>query len=420
MNVVLLIHGIVTGCAVAACAVLVAFRLLVDARYRRRWRASPAGFAPTVAVFVPFRGVDHDTAGNARAVLSLARPSREFFFVVESEADPAWQLLSRTVAGRPDARVVVAGRARSCAQKIHNLLAGIEASAGRGDVLVFIDSDLCVDPAYLDRLLVPLSDPRVAATSGGAWVVPARNTLAEALHAFWFSLIRLFSSFPFFRVVAGCATAIRRSEFEALGVADAWRTVISDDMVLTRILGAAGSTVVYVPGCLALLHGGEHILRRILAWIRRQAQMAKYGSVPMWMAAGVGFGIVVANVIAVPVLAVLAAVLPAAVPLLVQAAVGAALFWFGAILLRTGVDDGQPLAPWVLRMPLLIVLAYGGLISSAFGSTVRWGGLEYRMGRGGRIRSISHHRPAGPRRAPRGPPVRVTTGTASPRGGAGS
>ena len=116
--------------------------------------------------------------------------------------------------------------------------------------------------------------------------------------------------------------------------------------------------------------------------------MARFGSLPLWLVAALGYGMVVANFVAVPVLAVLAPVLPAAAPLLAQAAGASLLFWLGAIPLRAGVRDGQPLAPWVLRMPLFIVLGYAGFIASAWGSTVRWGDAEYRMGLDGRIRHV--------------------------------
>jgi hypothetical protein len=164
---------------------------------------------------------------------------------------------------------------------------------------------------------------------------------------------------------------------------------VSDDVVLTRLLGAARRRAVYVPSCLAFAHGGHPKLGHALAWMRRQAQMVRYAALPLWVLALACFGVVCANLLAVPVLTVAAIFAPSTLPLLLRAAVGSLLFCVGAGLLRAGVRDGQPLAPWVLRTPLLIVLSYAALVASGFGRTVRWGDAEYRMGLDGRIRHIA-------------------------------
>jgi ceramide glucosyltransferase len=388
MSTFLLVHALATGCVAAFSAVLILFTLLSQPLYRRRWRRTASGTPPSVAVFVPCKGVEDDTAENVRRVIALDWPRREIFFLVESEADPAHALLARAVAGRSDARVVVAGHSRTCAQKLHNLVEGIAASRRTGEVLVFLDSDLRVDPAWLHRLLEPFADARVTATAGATWLVPAHGTLAERAHAFWFSLVRVMLSFPGFNSVAGCSTAIRRSEFESLGVAEAWKSALSDDVSLIRILGAARRKAVFVPTCLGITHGGASSLRQLLAWIGRQCQMVKYNLRPVWVLSGLAYGLVYANLLALPALAVVAALHPALLPLLVQAGVCTLFFCIGASLLRIGVRDGERPTVLVLLSPVFIVLSYTGFIVSAFSRTVRWGNATYRMTFDGRVKEI--------------------------------
>ena len=56
----------------------------------------------------------------------VSLPTRPFTvtFVVESKADPAFERLTALLAvpGGAPARIVVAGEARDCGQKVHNLL----------------------------------------------------------------------------------------------------------------------------------------------------------------------------------------------------------------------------------------------------------------------------------------------------------
>jgi ceramide glucosyltransferase len=388
MSTFLLVHGAVTGCVAVFSAVLIIFTLLSRPLYRRRWQRTASAMPPSVAVFVPCKGVEDDTAENVRRVIALDWPQREIFFLVESTADPAHGLLASAVSGRCDARVVVTGHSLTCAQKLHNLVGGVAASRGNGEVLVFLDSDLGVDPAWLHRLLEPFADPRVAATAGATWLVPAHRTLAERGHAFWFSLVRVMLSFPGFNSVAGCSTAIRRSEFETLGVAEAWKSSLSDDISLMRILGAARRKAVFVPTCLGITHGGASSLRQLLAWIGRQCQMVKYNLRPLWVMAGLAYGLVYANLLALPALAVVATFHPALLPLLIQAGACTLFFCVGASLLRIGVRDGERPTVLVLLSPVFIVLSYTGFIVSAFNRTVRWGNATYRMSFDGRVKEI--------------------------------
>jgi ceramide glucosyltransferase len=381
------VHAVLTGAVAATCLVFLGCTVFGEARLRRRWKAPAARFEPPAVLIVPCKGVQPDTATNLRRVLSLDWPRLRVRFVVESRDDPAYALLRRVAAGRADARVVVAGIARTCTQKVHNLLRGIRSTEEADDVLVFMDSDLRVDRGWLRRLLAPLADPRVAAVTGTAWTAPDRSSIAAWVDAFWYAMVRFLLSVPWFNGVAGCSTAIRRRVFEEMHVAETWSTALSDDMSLTRILARERRRALFVPSCLGRCGPNRADLRGVLDRIRRQSQMVECVSLPLWLLDVVGFGVVVADLLAVPGLVAAAAFVPALRPLAVQAAAFALLFCIGASLLQAGVP-GERVTAWLLRAPLLIVLTWAGLVSAAGATTVRWAGVTYRAGLDGRIRHV--------------------------------
>lgn len=59
------------------------------------------------------------------------------------------------------------------------------AQAARGEILVFIDSDVIPEPGFLEALLAPFADPEVEIAGGTAYVDTRDNLFEEAFAAFW-------------------------------------------------------------------------------------------------------------------------------------------------------------------------------------------------------------------------------------------
>jgi cellulose synthase/poly-beta-1,6-N-acetylglucosamine synthase-like glycosyltransferase len=88
-----------------------------------------------VSVFCPCKGVDSEFEKNIQSLLNQDYPNYEVRFIVESEKDPAYRLLSSL-----GANVLIAGRTRSRGQKVHNLAYAVEQGT-TADIYVFCDSD---------------------------------------------------------------------------------------------------------------------------------------------------------------------------------------------------------------------------------------------------------------------------------------
>src|SRR5262249_21241407 len=149
------------------------------ANYCRRTRLTRSSrYQPKSVVIVPCKGLEPNLEENIRAYLAQDYRDYEVIFVTETESDPAHGIVSRIVKqSRRASWMVVAGEAKDCGQKVHNLVAAIEMLDSidrRAEVLVFADSDVCPPREWLSELVAPLADKQIGATTGFRWYLPAR------------------------------------------------------------------------------------------------------------------------------------------------------------------------------------------------------------------------------------------------------
>jgi ceramide glucosyltransferase len=231
---------------------------------------------PPVSILAPCCGVDNHFKAYARALLSQEYSRYEVLFVVESGTDSAWHVLNRIIADPSGARasLIVAGMAVGCSQKMHNLLVGLEHVAPETSVLAFVDSDVQVHPSWLRDLVTPLDDPAVGATSGYRWYVPWRGSLAGSLRSAWNAATLGLMAHPRYGFAWGGSSAIRREVFEKLQVRDAWSRGLSDDLLLTQAVRAAGLRIPFVAA--ALVPTFEPCTwRQLIEWTNRQVTIGR-------------------------------------------------------------------------------------------------------------------------------------------------
>ena len=240
---------------------------------------------PHVSILAPCRGVDSLFEVYTRALLSQRYPHYTLLFIVESPTDPAWHELNRILTDTPDARasLIIAGRAEGCSQKIRNLLVGLEHLQPETTILAFVDSDVEVHPHWLSALVAPLDDAAVGATSGYRWYVPRPGRPAESLRSAWNAATLGLMTHPRYGFAWGGSTAIRRAVFERLRVPELWGRGLSDDLLLTRALRAAGLPIRFVAD--ALVPTIEPCSwRQLREWTTRQVTIGRIYVPHAWAA----------------------------------------------------------------------------------------------------------------------------------------
>jgi ceramide glucosyltransferase len=249
-------------------------------------------YQPRAVVIVPCRGLEPGFEENIQAILAQEYRDYEVIFVTESENDPAHGALARLLKQRrrlaPPTWMVVAGEARNQGQKVHNLLAALDtlSSIGRVDALVFADSDMRPARNWLAELVAPLGDNRVGATTGYRWYLPSigagegvRNFASTILSVWNSSALALLGERSGF--AWGGSMAIRRENFDKIGVKERWRGALSDDYVLTSAVHEQGQRIKFVPQCLVASRS-EATIEDLLEFTTRQMRITRVYSPGVW------------------------------------------------------------------------------------------------------------------------------------------
>jgi ceramide glucosyltransferase len=257
-------------------------------RMVRRRLASHAGFyAPVAAVICPCKGAEPGLEDNLAALTRFEYPNYEIYFSLATSLDPALKIIERVKAAtqRP-VHIVIAGPPDNCSEKVCNLRRAVEAVPANFDAIVFTDSDVRLPRAWLSKLVAPLEDPRIGATTAYRWIIPSRGAGADgfpsALASAWNAAVATLLGRPRDNFCWGGGTAIRRKTFDEVSVLEAWQGAASDDFALTRALEQAGKPIVFCPECLApTLH--PWTASSLLEFTNRQILIARVYSPRRWL-----------------------------------------------------------------------------------------------------------------------------------------
>jgi ceramide glucosyltransferase len=259
--------------------------------------SSHAGFySPMAALICPCKGAEPGLEDNLMSLTRFEYANYEIFFTLATSLDPALKIVERVKAAstRP-VHIVIAGPPENCGEKVHNLRRAVEGLTDNFEVMVFTDSDVRVPKGWLTKLIAPLQDARIGATTAYRWIIPSRaigaGGFASAMASAWNASVATLLGRPRENFCWGGGTAIRRSTFTDVRVLDAWEGALSDDFALTHALEAAGKPIVFCPECLAAtLHPWTGT--SLLEFTNRQILIARVYAPKRWgmgMAAHLGY-----------------------------------------------------------------------------------------------------------------------------------
>ena len=256
------------------------------AAYVRSEAAKPlAEFAPYVSIFAPCRGLEDELDDNLRALFQQDYPAYQIIFISDSADDPSLGLIRKLTQDRMNripTKIIVAGPAVDCGQKVHNLRTAIASADSRSEVFVFVDTDARPQAKWLRSLVGPLADERVGAATGYRWFVPVAGGLASQLRAVWnASIASALGADRDKNFCWGGSTAIRRATFEKLQVSERWRGTVSDDFTLTRALQDARLPIHFVPACLVPALDSCRI-RELFEFTNRQLKITRVYAPHLW------------------------------------------------------------------------------------------------------------------------------------------
>src|SRR6201987_2646338 len=254
-------------------------------RMVRRRLASHAGFyAPTAALICPCKGIERGLEDNLAALTRFEYANYEIYFTLATSLDPALKIIERVkAASAKPIHIVIAGPPENCSEKVFNLRRAVDAIPANFEVLVFTDSDVRLPRGWLAKLVAPLQDVRVGATTTYRWIIPSgqfgAGAFSSALASAWNAAVATLLGRQSDNFCWGGGTAIRRKNFDDAHVLEAWSGALSDDFAMTNALEAANLPIVFCPECLAAtLHPWTGT--QLLEFTNRQIQITRIYSPP--------------------------------------------------------------------------------------------------------------------------------------------
>jgi hypothetical protein len=215
-------------------------------RYPSLRRRMDLGDRPHVRVFVPCHGGGDGLDANFDALAVQEYTPFDVVCVAESGDDPAIEAIERARRRHPGViRLSVADGAVSCSQKNHNLLTAIRRHPV-ADVYLFCDAKVRPRSDWIARMIEPftLRPAPLAVTALCSRVRYRGWSLPHALQqqvACWQSAALM----SFVGGVWGASMAVRRSDFDRLGIDELWsKTVVDDSTLFSSLLAGGRSAMV--------------------------------------------------------------------------------------------------------------------------------------------------------------------------------
>ncbi|MEK6246595.1 MAG: glycosyltransferase family 2 protein [Planctomycetales bacterium] len=259
---------------------------------------------PKTAVILCLRGLDPFLNQVIEALLEQDYPSYQVRIMVDSQQDPAWELVHELIAAdSKDVHVEALRQPRSsCSLKCSSLIQAVSALDDSYEVVAQLDADTIPHKTWLRELVAPLAKDDVAAVTGNRWYMPSQPTSGAMLRYLWnaCAIIQMF----WYRIAWGGTLAMKTSVIRKCGLIGKWGNAFCEDTMLYEIFRKEGMRVEFVPS-LMMVNRESCDVKGLFHWISRQLLTArlyhpKFGSVA---AHGVFITVVSAATIAVVVAA---------------------------------------------------------------------------------------------------------------------
>ncbi|NBC10395.1 MAG: hypothetical protein GVY24_01495, partial [Planctomycetes bacterium] len=254
------------------------------------------------------------------------------------------------------------------------------------EVVVFADADAVPDGRWLGRMVWPLRKRSIGATTGYRWLVPTDGALASCLASALNAQVSTLLGPDRRNHAWGGSMGVARQTLEEADLVGHWRGALSDDYQFTRAIRGTGRRLYFVMRCL-IASPASFTWRRLLEFGRRQYLITRVhapgiwwiglvgtslylgalGSVvgaAAWQCAGWGWGLVALGLVDV------------ADHLRARRREAVVREVFGRATARR-LDGALRLERHAT--PLVMAVHWLIMVSSAFGRTIRWAGVTYRL-----------------------------------------
>jgi ceramide glucosyltransferase len=362
------------GAALYAVVAVVASRVSTARAAARERLAAPT----PVSVLKPLCGAEPRLFENLATFCEQTHPSFEVICGVSRMDDPAIAIVHQLQAAYPQRRIslVVDPRIHGTNLKVSNLIN--LAQWARHDVFVLADSDIAVEPDYLERVCAPLADAQNGIVTclyrakgiAGFW----SRVGAQFINEWFVPSVRIAHLFGSTRFGFGATLALRRATLERIGGFERLSNTLADDYWLAEHVRELGLNTLLSPvvvetdvteSTLDALWDRETRWLRTIRSVNRLGFTFLFVTVTLpWIACGAWLAFALHGT----------AVHPALRAALVAAVVtGAAA---RVMLHAMASSEGNMFRRDLALMPVRDALLFAQWMAGSFGSTVMWRGVR--------------------------------------------
>jgi ceramide glucosyltransferase len=342
--------------------------------------------SPFVSLIIPVTGESSDLAANVKTLIDQRYNFFDIIFVLQDQKDSATPIIAKITKEHDQATHIFSGKATSCSQKNHNLLAGIQKIVNKPDILLFCDSGHIAPPDWLSTLVLPLrEDASCIVTSGYHQIYPKNHCICSQGRAICVLTLSLIRKLPFLGQPWGGATAIRRKDFEHIVVAETWKENIVDDVSLAKILQMQKIKTTIPPHTDLQTYLQDITLRNWMVWLTRQWAYLKFIFPVLWFVTGMLSVIVAtATLMSFGILAT-SLVFPFSRTLLQYSLLCILSFFIFTCFLYFKHPAPGTFFSWLPASLAAIAMAAYCHMRTWFSDVIHWANIRYRVGKNGKV-----------------------------------
>ncbi|WP_414755452.1 glycosyltransferase [Anabaena sp. CCY 9910] len=203
---------------------------------------------PKTAVLLYLRGADPLLPDCLRSLLQQNYPRYDLKLIVDSEQDPAWQVVNETIKeiGANNFQInYLRTINQTCSLKCSSLVQAVSELDDSYQVVALVDAETIVHPNWLRELVSPLTNSTVGVTTGNHWYVPTG--------VYWGTVVRYIGNISaivqmyLYGIPWGGSLAIKTEVLRRTGLLERWEHTLSEDTMLSSVMAKYNLQVKFVP-----------------------------------------------------------------------------------------------------------------------------------------------------------------------------
>ena len=216
-------------------------------------------------------------------------PAYDVKIVVDQPTDPAWHKAHEVVARHSAGNVQIeplSERLETCSLKGSSLAQAVSRLDASYRVVAFLDGDTIPHPTWLRELVAPLEDEGVGVASGNRWYVLGGPHWGTLVRYVWncAAVVQMYWN----RFTWGGSLALRAEIARHPDLIARWRSAVSTDTVILRVVRAEGFRTAFVPSLIMTNREGCR-LRDFFVWVQRQLAVGRLYHSGWYAVLGHGF-----------------------------------------------------------------------------------------------------------------------------------